>query len=107
MAFSIAWAPQQKGIVLDGFAGPGGWSEGIRRYLGLHDVGLEWDEAATLTRKAAGHTTIRVDVSSFVLAPVIGRVWGLLMSPPCTKFSAAGKGFGNRVMKLLADGIQR
>lgn len=107
MSFSIAWAPQQKGIILDGFAGPGGWSEGIRRYLGLHDVGLEWDEAACRTRKAAGHTTIRVNVSSFVLAPIVGRVWGLLMSPPCTKFSAAGKGFGNRIMKLLADGIQR
>jgi DNA (cytosine-5)-methyltransferase 1 len=107
MAFSMTWAPQQKGIVLDGFAGPGGWSEGIRRYLGLHDVGLEWDEAATLTRKAAGHTTIRVDVSCFVLAPLVGRVWGLLMSPPCTKFSTAGNGFGNRVMAELAEGIRR
>lgn len=107
MAFATVWAPQQKGIVLDGFAGPGGWSEGLRRYLGLHDVGLEWDEAACDTRRAAGHLTIRVDVSCFVLTPLVGRVWGLLMSPPCTKFSAAGKGFGNRVMKLLAEGIQR
>jgi DNA (cytosine-5)-methyltransferase 1 len=108
MAAFAGWAPQQKGIVLDGFAGPGGWSEGIRRYLGLHDVGLEWDEAACDTRRAARHLpTIRVDVSCFVLGPLVGRVWGLLMSPPCTKFSAAGKGLGNRVMKLLADGIQR
>lgn len=107
MAFATAWAPQQKGIVLDLFAGPGGWSEGIRRQLGLHDMGLEWDESACLTRAAAGHLTIRVDVSCFVLGPVIGRVWGLIASPPCTKFSAAGDGFGNRVMALLAKGVQR
>ncbi|MFF6866735.1 DNA cytosine methyltransferase [Streptomyces ardesiacus] len=107
MAAWSGWGPHQKGIVLDGFAGPGGWSEGIRRWLGLHDVGLEWDEAACQTRAAAGHQTVRVDVSCFVLAPLVGRVWGLLMSPPCTKFSAAGDGFGNRVMALLATGVQR
>lgn len=107
MAFATAWAPPQKGIVLDLFAGPGGWSEGLHRFLRLHDVGLEWDESACRTRKEAGHTTIRVDVSCFVLAPVVGRVWGLIASPPCTKFSAAGDGFGNRVMKLLSTGVRR
>ncbi|MFE6126700.1 DNA cytosine methyltransferase [Streptomyces sp. NPDC056437] len=94
-------------MILDGFAGPGGWSEGIRRHLGLHDVGLEWDDAACKTRAAAGHTTIRVDVSAFVLAPLIGRVWGLIMSPPCTKLSAAGTGIGRRFLHVLADGIRR
>lgn len=107
MAEFTQWAPQQKGLILDGCAGPGGWSEGIRRWLGLHDVGLEWDEAACLTRNAAGHSTIRVDVSSFVLTPLVGKVWGLKFSPPCTKFSTAGKQFGMKVMGLLADGIQR
>lgn len=107
MAARSGWGPQQKGIVLDGFAGPGGWSEGIRRWLGLHDVGLEWDDAACRTRAAAGHVTVRVDVSCFVLAPLVGRVWGLLMSPPCTKFSTAGKQFGMLVMDVLAAGIQR
>jgi DNA (cytosine-5)-methyltransferase 1 len=107
MAFATACPPQQEGIVLDGFAGPGGWSEGIRRYLGLHDVGLEWDEAACDTRRAAGHVTIRVDVSCFVLAPLVGRVWGLLMSPPCTKFSTAGNGLGRKFIDVLADGIRR
>ncbi|MFD7705607.1 DNA cytosine methyltransferase [Streptomyces sp. NPDC059786] len=97
---------RQKGIVLDFFAGPGGWSEGLRM-LGLQDIGLEWDEAACKTRTAAGHTTVRVDVSAFVLTPVVGRVWGAIFSPPCTKFSAAGKQFGMRVLGLLAEGIQR
>jgi DNA (cytosine-5)-methyltransferase 1 len=107
MAAFTGWAPQQKGIVLDGCAGPGGWSEGIRRWLGLHDVGLEWDESACATRAAAGHATIRVDVSSFVLAPVVGRVWGLLFSPPCTLFSEAGTRIGRLVLDALAEGIRR
>lgn len=93
-------------MILDAFAGPGGWSEGLRM-LGLRDIGLEWDEAACRTRAAAGHTTIRVDVSCFVLGPLIGRVSGGIFSPPCTKFSAAGKQFGLKVMGLLADGIRR
>lgn len=67
----------------------------------------EWDEAACKTRAAAGHTTIRCDVSSFVLAPLIGKVWGLIQSPPCTKLSMAGKGIGRRYLDLLAEGVRR
>lgn len=107
MAAWAGWGPQQKGLIVDGFAGPGGWSEGIRRWLGLHDVGLEWDRSACETRAAAGHLTVRVDVSCFVLAPLVGRVWGLLMSPPCTKFSTAGNGLGRKFIGVLSDGIRR
>jgi DNA (cytosine-5)-methyltransferase 1 len=107
VSYALTWAGPQKGIVLDLFAGPGGWSEGIRRFLGLRDVGLEWDEAATLTRAAAKHATVRVDVSCFVLGPVVGKVWGLIASPPCTKLSAAGSGIGRKYIGLLADGIRR
>jgi DNA (cytosine-5)-methyltransferase 1 len=106
VSFALSWAPKQPGIILDLFAGPGGWSEGLRM-IGLADVGLEWDEAACKTRAAAGHTSVRVDVSCFVLGPLLGRVWGAIFSPPCTKFSAAGKQFGLKVMGLLAEGIQR
>lgn len=106
MSYALSWAPHQKGMILDLFAGPGGWSEGLRM-LGMTDVGLEWDEAACKTRAAAGHTTVRVDVSAFVLAPLVGRTWGAIFSPPCTKFSAAGKQFGLKVMGLLAEGIRR
>lgn len=108
MSYSLAWgSPEQPGIILDGCAGPGGWSEGIRQYLGLQDVGLEWDEAACKTRAAAGHHTIRVDVSAFVLAPLVGKVWGLLFSPPCTLFSEAGTRIGRLVLGILIDGIRR
>jgi DNA (cytosine-5)-methyltransferase 1 len=48
-------------VILDLFAGPGGWSEGLRE-LGLADVGIEIDRWACATRAAAGHATIRADV---------------------------------------------
>lgn len=79
--------------VLDLFAGPGGWSEGLR-LLGLADVGIEWDAAACATRAAAGHLTIRADVEQYPTAPFAGKVEGLVMSPPCPDFSTAGKGAG-------------
>ena len=94
-------------MIVDLFAGPGGWSEGLRRYLGLHDVGLEWDAAACKTRAAAKHLTIRVDVSSFVLTPLPGKIRGLIASPPCTLFSEGGTRIGRLVLGLLADGIRR
>lgn len=93
-------------LIVDGFAGPGGWSEGLRM-LGLSDIGLEWDEAACKTRKEAGHTTVRIDIATFVVARIIGRTWGLIMSPPCTKFSTAGNGVGRKFISVLADGIRR
>lgn len=107
MAFATAWGPQQKGIVLDGCAGPGGWSDGISRFLGIRDLGLEWDTAACATRRAAGHCTVQVDVSQFVLRPLVGMVWGLLMSPPCTLFSDAGTRVGRLVLGVLAEGVRR
>ncbi|MFD7855243.1 DNA cytosine methyltransferase [Streptomyces microflavus] len=107
MAFATAWAPQQKGIVLDGCAGPGGWSDGISRFLGIRDLGLEWDTAACGTRRAAGHSTVQADVSQFALRPLIGMVWGLLFSPPCTLFSDGGTRVGRLVLGVLAEGVRR
>lgn len=80
-------------MILDLFAGPGGWSEGIRR-IGLSDVGLEWDRDACLTRAAAGHRTVRADVATYPTEPFVGKVRGLIASPPCQAFSMAGKRLG-------------
>lgn len=80
----------QPGMIVDLFAGPGGWSEGLRM-LGLEDIGVEWDRDACLTRKAAGHLTVRADVSQYPPEPFRG-VWGLIASPPCQDWSVAGKG---------------
>ncbi|WP_322770314.1 DNA cytosine methyltransferase [Frankia sp. Cr1] len=76
-------------IVLDLFAGPGGWSLACHR-LGFHDLGIEWDPWTCATRRAAGLTTIESDVAA--MDPADYRdIAGLIASPPCQPFSAAGK----------------
>jgi DNA (cytosine-5)-methyltransferase 1 len=80
-------------LIVDCFAGPRGWSVGLRM-LGLSDIGIELDPWACATAVAAGHRTIRADVSTFPLEPLVGKVGGLISSPPCTDWSAAGKGLG-------------
>jgi DNA (cytosine-5)-methyltransferase 1 len=80
MAFSTAWAPQQKGLILD--LASRGRAVGRRGYAGSW-VCTMWAWSGMRRRPgraaAAKHTTIRVDVSCFVLGPVIGRVWGLIV----------------------------
>lgn len=39
-------------MIRDDYAGAGGWTEGLA-LLGLTDVGLEWDDAPSLTRAVA------------------------------------------------------
>lgn len=80
-------------MILDLFAGPGGWSEGLR-ILGAADLGMENDAVACATRAAAGHATIRADVAEYARVPFRGRVEGLIASPPCQDFSLAGKRLG-------------
>ncbi|MFD4476405.1 DNA cytosine methyltransferase [Streptomyces sp. NPDC058471] len=80
-------------MILDLFAGPGGWSQALA-VLGVRDVGLEWDEWACKTRAAAGQLTIRTDVAAYPLWPFLGRITGLIASPPCQAWSMAGKRLG-------------
>jgi DNA (cytosine-5)-methyltransferase 1 len=80
-------------VILDLFAGPGGWSEGLRS-LGSSDVGIEHDLSACQTRVAAGHQTVRADVAAYPTGPFVGKVDGLIASPPCQAYSTAGKGLG-------------
>jgi DNA (cytosine-5)-methyltransferase 1 len=93
------------GLVLGGFGGPGGWAEALRM-LGLAEVGIELDPAACLTRRAAGHRTIRADMAAFDVSRLAGKTWGQCHSAPCTTFSAAGDGAGNVVTDILAAGIR-
>lgn len=79
-------------MIVDLFAGAGGWDEGAR--LAGHTgpiAGIEWDHDACRTAAAAGHLRIRADVASYPTAPFIGKVDGLIASPPCQSFSRAGK----------------
>ncbi|NJP64781.1 DNA cytosine methyltransferase [Streptomyces spiramenti] len=84
--------------VLDLFAGPGGWSHGLRS-LGLRDLGVEIDRAALATRTAAGHATEPSDVAA--LDPRdLPATEGLIASPPCQTFSTAGLRAGADDMPL-------
>lgn len=79
--------------ILDLFAGPGGWDEGLR-LLGRSDVvGIEHDLAACQTAVAAGHRRILADVAQHPMEDFAGSE-GLIASPPCPDWSVAGTGLG-------------
>lgn len=78
--------------VIDLFAGSGGWDVGAVA-LGLDPLGIEWDDAACRTREAAGLRTLQKDIAH--LEP-FGAEVGVIASPPCPSFSAAGKGLGRK-----------
>jgi DNA (cytosine-5)-methyltransferase 1 len=82
-------------LVLEGFAGPGGWSTGLHLagYQG-RAVGVEWDAAACRTAAAAGHQRVRADVAAFPLAHLANKVDGTILSPPCQAWSNAGDQLG-------------
>lgn len=89
---------------VDLFAGPGGWSVAAQR-LGLREIGIEFDKAAHMTRRAAGFHTIRDDVRQWGPAN-FPNARGLIASPPCQTFSAAGKGAGRRALDVVLGAVQ-
>jgi DNA (cytosine-5)-methyltransferase 1 len=94
------------GLVVEGFAGPGGWSEGLR--LAGHtgwSFGVEWDAAACRTAQTAGHQRVRADVATFTLGPMAGKVDGLIQSPPCQAWSTAGDQLGKVDQPLVFERI--
>ncbi|MFC8308164.1 DNA cytosine methyltransferase [Streptomyces olivaceus] len=90
---TIRRVPGAPPTIVDLFAGPRGWSEGLRM-LGLTDIGLEWDAAACTTAFAAGHATIQTDVAAHPTDSFKDRITGLIASPPCQAWSRAGKRAG-------------
>jgi DNA (cytosine-5)-methyltransferase 1 len=96
-------------VDVEGFAGPGGWSEGRRLAGAAHRaIGFDIDSAACRTAVAAGHTRVRADVSRVSLAPMAGRVDGVLMSPPCKDWSPTGTRLGaaGRTGHLIAEPLR-
>lgn len=87
-------------MIVDQFAGPGGW-EVAARELGLDVLGIEWDDAACATRKAAGLRTLQADVAK--LNPLEGftNVEGFIASAPCQAWSMAGNGGGQEDKALV------
>lgn len=95
--------------VLDAFSGAGGWCLAART-LGVDPLGIELADAVCATRRAAGLRTLQADVAA--LDPVaLGSSWpsgvtGLIASPPCQAFSAAGKRDGERDLPLVWQAIR-
>lgn len=89
-------------IADDLFAGAGGWDLAAAR-LGIHARGVENMKEARATRDAAGLTTIHDDVWTF---RPDGNATGLIASPPCQTFSAAGKGSGRKALDDVLAGIR-
>ena len=82
-------------MIVDLFAGPGGWSTGLNMIGRAETVGIEWDTAACDTARAAGHERMQADIAELDPFTVAGSdVEGLIASPPCQGFSMAGKGKG-------------
>lgn len=95
--------------VVELFAGPGGWSEGLRKALPeSRSIGLEWDEFACSTAMAAGHERVQCDVSLMTPSDYLDLgVNGLIASPPCQGFSMAGSGNGRRDADMLLEAISK
>lgn len=91
---------------VDLFAGPGGWDVAYRKLSrGAEVIGIEVDEAACETRRAAGLLTMQADVR---LEDPCDRIWrtytateGLIASPPCQTFSVAGKQSGLSALDVV------
>jgi DNA (cytosine-5)-methyltransferase 1 len=82
-------------VIVDLFAGPGGWSTGLNMIGRAETIGVEWDKAACDTARAAGHERLQADIAELDPFTIGGSdVEGLIASPPCQGFSMAGKGKG-------------
>jgi DNA (cytosine-5)-methyltransferase 1 len=90
---------------VDLFAGPGGWDLAAAA-LGVDVTGVELDDAACATRRAAGLRTVQGDVAELDPA-AFGPVELLIGSPPCPTFSSAGKGSGRDDMDLILRWVPR
>lgn len=90
-------------MIIDLFAGPGGWDLGAR-WAGLETLGYELDRDACRTRAAAGFPTAQGNIAT---SHPFGRIEGLIASPPCQAFSLAGKQLGHDDLPRIFDTIRR
>jgi DNA (cytosine-5)-methyltransferase 1 len=90
--------------IVELFAGPGGWAEGLR-LLGFTGavVGLDNSRDACITATRAGHPRIECDVQTFPVAMFAPGLFGFIASPPCQSFSMAGKRGGEEDRQHVMD----
>jgi DNA (cytosine-5)-methyltransferase 1 len=90
--------------VLELFAGPGGWAEGLRLagFTGA-SIGLDNSRDACVTALRAGHARIECDVQTYPIAMFAPGLFGFIASPPCQSFSMAGKRGGEMDRQHVMD----
>ena len=91
-------------MIVHGFAGIG-WTEALAA-RGLHDVGLELDWAACMTRRLAGHTTIQCDVTQYPTWRFKGLDVDKIDSPPCPGFGKSGRKLGLQDLPRVHQAIE-
>ena len=90
--------------ILDLFAGAGGFSWGAHQVT--DDVlGIEWDADAHATQWAMNMRCQQADISTLDPTSPDYACSHLHASPPCTTFSAAGKGHGRSKVDRLTDAV--
>ncbi|MFF9074502.1 hypothetical protein ACF1A9_19695 [Streptomyces sp. NPDC014872] len=92
------------------FAGPGGWCEGIEHVLGepVDMVGVDNSPAACATAQAAGFRRICASVTELAPEhPALRYVVAVILSPPCQTLSPGGKlaGLAKEAMGIVEDVI--
>jgi DNA (cytosine-5)-methyltransferase 1 len=96
--------------IVDGCAGPGGWSTGAQ-VLGRRDaLGLDVSADAVATARANGHERVIEDVSRvnpLLFVEVYGiDPEGMTFSPPCPAFSVGGLKAGRADVPLLLAAVK-
>lgn len=91
-------------MIVEGFAGPGGWAVALRKRQTRH-MGMELDPNACATRAAEKHLTIRCDVTQYPTRPFRGRITGKVDSPPCQAWSQSGHLLGLEDQPLVQQAV--
>ncbi|MFD3309387.1 DNA cytosine methyltransferase [Streptomyces sp. NPDC058656] len=96
--------------VVELFAGPGGWSEGIAAVLGVavDSCGVDISPDACATARAARHRRICADITTLDPEHIALRhTVAVIISPPCPTFSPGGKlsGLEEGNIQILGDAI--
>lgn len=113
-----SWAPPlcaaavaaERGVdvrVIDLFKGAGGFSKGAAE-LTDDIVGYELDDDACATSRAAGFGVVQVNLANIDPWDIARRDFHLHLhaSPPCTTFSAAGRGHGRKFIDDLCVAVR-